>query len=68
MLRMFERHFCFAYISTWENDTILNSFLKDVPSKALQKAVRTNSYNESEKSVKHFQYDGRWHCHVGCPF
>jgi hypothetical protein len=32
------------------------------------KAIWTNSYSESEKSSKHFQYDGKWHCHVGCSF
>jgi hypothetical protein len=37
ILKMFGRLFCFAHISTGENDKILNLFLKDLSSEALQK-------------------------------
>ena len=37
---MFETHFCFAYISAWENDKILIFLLKDAPWKALQKLYK----------------------------
>jgi hypothetical protein len=40
VIKMFERLFCFAYISAWENDKILIFLLKDAPWKALQKLYK----------------------------
>jgi hypothetical protein len=58
--------FCiYLDLGKWYN---IEFFFKRCAVENSTKAVWTNSYNESEKSAKHFQYDGRWHCHVGCPF
>jgi hypothetical protein len=40
ILKMFGRPFCFAYISTGENENILIFPPKDVPLKALQKLYK----------------------------
>ena len=40
ILKILGRLFCFAYISSWENDRILSFVLKDVPPKvAINEAV-----------------------------